>query len=156
MTFIKKIFHPIYCLIIRPLKARELKNFYYAVFRYRSYKLLLANDFSTKDPIGTQIQYYYKKETKFPHPVGIVIGHQVKLGKGCTIYQNVTIGSAKTKEAQPVLGSNVTIYANAVLIGPIHIGDNVIVGANSVVTQDVPANTTVVGTPARVVKSGPD
>ena len=149
MSIIKKILHPIDCLIIRPLKFRELKNFYYAVFRYRSYKLLLANDFSTKSPDGTQVQYYYKRNTNFPHPIGIVIGHDVKLGMGCTIYQNVTIGSATTKAPQPTLGDNVTVYANAVLIGPIHIGDNVVIGANSVVNQDVPANSTVAGIPAK-------
>ncbi|MCG9556004.1 serine O-acetyltransferase [Vibrio kanaloae] len=151
MNIVRKILHPIDCLLIRPLKFRELKNFYYAVFKYRSYKLLLANDFSTKDSMGTQIEYYYKKKTKLPHPIGIVIGHDVKLGEGCTIYQNVTIGSATTKAPQPTLGNNVTVYANAVLIGPIHIGDNAVIGANSVVNQDVPPNATVAGAPAKCI-----
>ncbi len=149
--FANKLYSPFYCLFVRPLRTRNLRNFYYAVFKYRSFKLLFANDFTTKDASGTHLQYYYKHQTRFPHPVGIVIGHKVKLGMNCTIYQNVTIGNSGRDSAQPTLGNNVTIYANAVVIGSIHIGDNAIVGANSVVTADVPANSTVVGSPARVL-----
>lgn len=150
---LKTIFYPLYCLLFRVLEFRHLRNFYYCVFKYQSYKLLLANDFTTKNEEGVQIQYYYRKQVNFPHPVGIVIGRGVRLGMDCKIHQNVTIGGTVGKEGQPTLGSNVMVYANAVIIGPVSIGDNVIVAANSVVTKDMPANSIVAGIPAKIIST---
>lgn len=72
------------------------------------------------------------KGTVFPHPIGIVIAKDAQIGKNCVIYQNVTIGkkTGKTKEKAPMIGDNVTIYANSVIIGEIKIGDNAIIGTN--------------------------
>ncbi|EHH2531838.1 serine acetyltransferase [Vibrio parahaemolyticus] len=149
---IKTVFYPFYCLLFRLLQFRHLRNFYYCVFKYQSYKLLLANDFTTKNEEGVQVQYYHRKNVNFPHPVGVVIGRQVRLGMDCKIHQNVTIGGTVGKDGQPTLGDNVMVYANAVIVGPIAIGSNVIVAANSVVTQSVPDNCIVAGIPAKVVK----
>lgn len=146
---LKFVIDPIYCLFFRPLKTRNIKNFYYCVFKFRSFKLFLANDFSTKNSEGVQAQYYWRKRAEFPHPIGIVIGSNVKMGMDCQIYQNVTLGGGDG--GYPELGRNVTVFANAVLVGPIKIGDNAVIGANSVVLTDVEENTTVAGTPARVV-----
>ena len=82
---------------------------------------------------------------EFPHPIGIVIARSVKLGKNCVIYQNVTIGAKKrnlanNRENFPTLGDNVIVYAGACIIGGIKIGNNVQIGANAVVTKDIPAN----------------
>lgn len=86
-----------------------------------------------------------------PHPVGIVLGDAV-LGEGVTIYQNVTIGQASKETAVfPRVGNGVTIYAGAVLIGDIEIGDCAVVGANSVVIASVPANAHVAGNPAKLI-----
>ena len=52
----------------------------------------------------------------------------------------------------PVIGNNVTIYTGAIVVGGIHIGDNAVIGAGAVVVKDVPANTTVVGQPMRIIK----
>ena len=94
--------------------------------------------------------------TGFPHPVGIVINQGAKIGENCKIFQNVTIGMGKyfekSKSNTPVIGNNVTIYANSVIIGGVTIGDNAVVGAGSVVLKDVEANTVVAGNPARVIK----
>ncbi len=74
-----------------------------------------------------------------------------RMGKNCQVWQNVTIGR-NGKNRSPRLGNNVKVCANSCVIGDIEIGDNVIVGAGSVVTKNVPSNTTVVGNPARIVR----
>lgn len=94
--------------------------------------------------------------TKFPHPIGIVIGKGAKIGKNCTIYQNTTIGNGKyNKELNSsiaAIGNNVTIFANCNIIGGINIGDNAVIGAGSVVINDVEANTVVAGNPAKFIR----
>lgn len=74
-----------------------------------------------------------------PHPQGIVIGADVVVGPRGWIYQNVTLGGSPGKSGSPRVGSDSRIYAGAVLSGPIRVGDNVVVGANSVITQDIPS-----------------
>lgn len=76
-----------------------------------------------------------------------------RIGTNFSVYQNVTIGRGKKINGNdiPVIGNDVTIYAGAVVIGGIHIGDGVRIGAGSVVIKDVPPNTTVVGIPGRII-----
>ena len=99
---------------------------------------------------------FLEQNTYFPHPIGIVIHPNVQIGKNCIIFQNVTIGRGKfikkNNSDVPIIGNNVKIYANAVLINGIKIGDNAIIGAGAIVTKDVENNTTVAGNPARVIK----
>ena len=102
------------------------------------------------------LPYFKEQNTTFPHPVGIVINPDVKIGKNCRIYQNVTLGNGKrnkeTGRTCPEIGDNVKIFSGAIVIGGISIGDNAKIGAGSVVVKDVPAGATVVGNPARIVK----
>ena len=142
-------FKIIYLLIIRPLNARNLRDFYYAVLKFGSYKLLICNDFTTRK----RIKYYWEQKTNFPHPVGIVIGRDVKLGMNCKIFQCVTIGGSGAIIGQPTIGDNVTIFSGAVVSGGVNIGDNAIIAANSFVNKDVPAGATVAGCPAKIIKS---
>ena len=83
------------------------------------------------------------------HGMGVVIGETATVGDDCTIYHNATLGgTGKDKiKRHPDLGNNVMVGTGAKILGPIKIGDNVKIGANSVVLKDVPRNTTVVGIP---------
>jgi serine O-acetyltransferase len=85
------------------------------------------------------------------HGMGIVVGETATIGDDCLIYKGALLGgtSLERTDRHPTLGSGVVVGSGACILGPIHIGDNAKVGSNSVVVRDVPANTTVVGVPAR-------
>lgn len=87
------------------------------------------------------------------HGTGVVIGGTAIVGDGVTIYQGVTLGgtSLQRKKRHPTICDNVVVGSGAAVLGDITIGENVKIGANSVVVKDVPANSTVVGIPGRVV-----
>lgn len=84
--------------------------------------------------------------------LGIVIHSNTKIGDCCSISQNVTIGRNFGDINVPVIGNNVYIGAGSVIFGQITIGDNVIIGSNSVVNKDIPSNTIVAGNPFKVIK----
>ena len=87
------------------------------------------------------------------HPNSIIIGEGVVIGENCTIYQQTTIGRKDAQtDAYPVIGDNVIIYAGAKIIGGIQIGDNVEIGANSVVTKNCPSDCVAKGVPATCTK----
>ena len=87
------------------------------------------------------------------HGMGVVIGETTEIGNDCTLYHGVTLGGtswAKEKR-HPTLGNNIVVGAGAKVLGPFKVGDNSKIGSNSVVVKEVPANSTVVGVPGRVV-----
>ena len=88
------------------------------------------------------------------HGTGIVIGATTQIGDDCLIYQGVTLGGTGIVQGKrhPTLGNNVMVGCGAKVLGAIKIGDNARVAANSVVLREVPANSTVVGVPGRVVR----
>ncbi len=88
------------------------------------------------------------------HGTGIVIGSTACVGSGTIIYHGVTLGTRHIVggKRHPTVGKNVVLGAGAKILGPITIGDFAKIGANSVVLEDVPANSTVIGIPGRVVK----
>lgn len=83
----------------------------------------------------------------FPHPVGVVVGSGVTICENAIIHQNVTLGMKynENKEFGVVIGEGTRICANSVVVGNVTIGKNCIIGANSIITKDVPDNTVVVG-----------
>ena len=92
------------------------------------------------------------------HGLGIVIGETAEIGDNVTIYQDVTLGGImpsiesdlqRNQKRHPTIGNNVIIGSGAQILGAIKIGDNARIGANSVVSKDVPPNVTVAGVPAR-------
>ena len=92
------------------------------------------------------------------HGLGIVIGETTEIGENVTIYQGVTLGGImpsvesdlqRNQKRHPTVGNNVIIGSGAQILGAIKIGDDARIGANSVVSRDVPANVTVAGVPAR-------
>jgi len=101
---------------------------------------------------GCEIYYSSKigKSFMLVHGLGTVIGSNVEIGDNVTIYHNVTIGTQyDTEKEKPNIGNNVIIYAGAKVIGNITIADNVVIGANSVVTKNIPSNEVWVGIPAK-------
>lgn len=91
------------------------------------------------------------------HSQGVCIGSGVRAGRNCRLHQGVTlgepgIGPRGNTDGYPIIGANVVLGAHAVVLGSIRIGDGAVVGANSVVTKDVPANMAVAGSPARVLR----
>jgi serine O-acetyltransferase len=98
------------------------------------------------------------------HGSGVVIGETAEIGERVTLYQGVTLGGTGFQRGKrhPTLGDNVTVGSGAKLLGPIAVGDGAKVGANTVVVEDVPPFSTVVGNPGHPVKvegkrvEGPD
>jgi serine O-acetyltransferase len=90
------------------------------------------------------------------HGMGVVIGETAQIGRNVTLFQGVTLGGTGKDRGKrhPTLGNNVVVGVGAKVLGAITIGDNVKIGANSVVLESVPPDATVVGVPGRVVKQG--
>jgi serine O-acetyltransferase len=89
------------------------------------------------------------------HGMGIVIGETVEIGKDCVMFHGVTLGgTGKVKgKRHPTIGDNVLIGAESMLLGPLNVGNDVKIGANTtIIDEDVPSDCTVVGTPAKIVR----
>jgi serine O-acetyltransferase len=113
-----------------------------AALRHRFWSVITGADI----PINTQIG----GGLLIPHPNGIVIHVDVKIGPNCLIFQQVTIGS-KDDSKPPTIGGHVDIGAGAKVLGEVHIGKHAKIGANAVVLIDVAEGKSAVGVPAKVV-----
>ena len=85
--------------------------------------------------------------------IGVVIHHRAVIGKNVVIGQNVTIGGTSKKYEVPVIGDNTELGSGSIILGPVKVGKNCFIGANAVVTKDIPDNSVAVGLPAKVIKS---
>jgi serine O-acetyltransferase len=89
---------------------------------------------------------------RIDHFGGIIISGDAVFGDDCVIRNGVTVGLRHTGiRGAPIIGNRVDIGAGAKILGPIHVGDDVAIGANAVVLKDVPANSIAVGVPARIL-----
>lgn len=87
------------------------------------------------------------------HGMGVVIGETSEIGDNVTLYHGVTLGGTTWKKIKrhPTIGNNVVVGVGAKILGPVKIGDNTKIGANSVVVNEIPPNSIVVGIPGKVV-----
>lgn len=129
-----------------------------AKFFYRHNHKLLARMISQHARRRTGIEIHpgatIGKGLFIDHGMGVVIGETAEIGDNCTIYHGVTLGGTgkETGKRHPTIGNNVFIGAHSQLLGSFTVGDNVKIAAGSVVLEDIPANCTAVGSPARIVK----
>lgn len=114
---------------------------------YRLNLMMSACDLSPKAHVGPGLL--------LAHPLCIVIGHDVELGRDATLFQGVTLGARSVSgqnggllSEYPVVGDQVVLYPHVLVYGKIHIGDGAVVLGNSVASRDVPAGSTCGGTPA--------
>jgi putative colanic acid biosynthesis acetyltransferase WcaB len=110
---------------------------------------VLGVELRNKTQVGPGLRLY--------HGQGLVVHEGTVIGADCTLRQSTTIGNKTladgTLSGCPVLGDRVDVGANAVILGPVRIGDDAVIGAGSVVVKDVPAGAVVAGNPARVLRS---
>lgn len=124
-----------------------LKYLFYPIPRFflgrLVYKLGISIPFNTKIGSGFYIGHFG----------GIVVNGESVIGNNCNISQGVTLGQANRgrNKGYPTLGDNVYIGPGAKIVGAVKIGNNVAIGANCVVTKDIPDNSVVVGIPGRVI-----
>jgi len=90
------------------------------------------------------------------HGMGVVIGETAEIGDNCTLYQGVTLGGTgkDSGKRHPTLGDNVLVGAGAKVLGPVNIGSGAKIAAGAVVLKDVPEDSTAVGIPAKIVRTG--
>jgi serine O-acetyltransferase len=109
----------------------------------------------TRDLTGIEIHpgASIGKDFFIDHGGGVVIGETSIIGDNVTIYQGVVLGGTTTEQVKrhPTLGNNIVVGTGAKLLGPITIGDDVRIGANSVVVMDIPPNSVVVGVPGKII-----
>jgi serine O-acetyltransferase len=116
-------------------------------FVYRALKLLSQIVTGIELPCETKVGHRFRIE----HFGGIIISGDAEFGDDCVIRNGVTVGLRREgQRGAPVFGDRVDIGAGAVIIGPIHIGNDVSIGANAVVLTDVPDNCIAVGVPATI------
>ncbi|MEM6963153.1 MAG: serine acetyltransferase [Bacteroidota bacterium] len=134
------------------MKLHRISHFFYRkkipvlprIFRFIIF-LLYNSDIPSSVSIG--------KNTLFGHSgIGVVIHQDAIIGDDCVIGQGITIGGRSKNPVVPVIGNKVYIAAGARVLGPIKIGNHVIIAPNAVVIKDVPDHCIVGGIPAKVLK----
>ena len=139
------MFTPIYIANYCENSPKLIRGIVYRIYYHHSFKF--GYEISPKTKIGGGL--------RLPHwGGGIVIHSNAIIGENCEIMQNVTVGNnaLKSRDDVAIIGDRVTLCAGSKVIGSVSIGDNVVVGANSVVVKDIPTNTIVAGIPAKIIR----
>ena len=137
----------------------------HAIWLYRLAQFLWVNKFISlarfishisRFLTGVEIHPGAKIRKRFfiDHGMGVVIGETSEIGDDVLIYQGVVLGGTtlERKKRHPTIGNYVVIGAGATILGPVKIGDGARIGSGSVVVKSVPAGTTVVGIPGKVME----
>ena len=133
---------------VRPAVLRKVFSFFYHIL-FKIVQVLTGIELPCEVEIG--------RNFTIDHFGGIVISGYAKFGDNCRIRNGVVVGLRQLEDkCAPVIGDNVDIGSGAKLLGPIQIGNNVLIGANAVVMVDVPDNCIAVGVPAVVKSRGSD
>lgn len=138
--------------------------FFHRVISHPMYKLrlrFLARFFSQMSRFFTGMEIHPGADIDggffCDHGMGVVIGETAVIGRNCVMFHGVTLGGTGKHggKRHPTIGNNVFIGTHATLLGPILVGDDARIGAETVIiNRDVPAGCTVVGAPGRIVKRG--
>jgi serine O-acetyltransferase len=127
---------------ISPLILRKFFSLLYKI-AYKFIQVITGIELPCEAELG--------KNFVIDHFGGIVISGYARFGENCRIRNGVVVGLSRIDDpCAPIIGNNVDIGAGAKLLGRIVIGDNVLIGANAVVIRDVPANSIAVGVPAKI------
>jgi serine O-acetyltransferase len=150
--------------ILRINDKSFLLNLNWLLLYYPQYRNLFYYRLKQNNPILSKLisVFYTPMQTLYIYSssigAGLFIQHgfstiiaSKSIGENCWINQEVTLGFSNDTDS-PIIGNNVRITSGAKIIGKVTIGDNSIIGANSVVVKDVPADCTVIGNPALIVK----
>lgn len=105
---------------------------------------MLGIELNVKSRIGPGLRLY--------HGCGLVIHEAAVIGQGCVLRHCTTLGLKNGPDDCPVLGDNVDVGCNTVILGRVHIGDRAVIGAGSVVLSDVAAGDVVAGNPAKSIR----
>ncbi len=127
-------------------KSRKFLPFYVvAKLFHRRYMFKFGIDIPVTTPIGSGLY--------IGHFGALVVSHLARIGKNCNLSQGVTIAAVfrGSRSGAPMIGDNVYLGPGSKVVGKVTIGNNVAIGANCVVTRDVPDNAVVVGVPAKVI-----
>ena len=124
-------------------RLASFKNPFYYLAKLKHYRL--TRKYGIQIPAGTKIGYGFY----IGHGVGIIINGKTIIGNNVNVSQFLSIGT--TKNTPAVIGDNVYIGPNVCIVEDVRIGNNTTIGAGAVVVNDVPDNATVVGVPAKVV-----
>jgi len=132
---------------VRPTPVRKFFSLIYHVL-FKIVQILTGIELPCEVAVG--------RNFIIDHFGGIVISGYAKFGDNCRIRNGVVVGLRHIEDKRaPIIGDNVDIGSGAKLLGPIRIGNNVLIGANAVVMLDVPDNSIAVGVPAVVKPRGP-
>lgn len=139
-----------YTFWMRLCRYLSQRRMFFPLFVLARFKLMRL---STRYGIVIPQRMEIGKGLQIQHYGGIFVNYEAKVGKNCTISQDVTIGQANRGKNKgcATIGDNVYICPGAKIVGAVKIGNNVVIGANCVVTKDIPDNAVVGGIPGKVI-----